>query len=357
MKEDVKMHINIRRYTIYKMLELCKKHKEGKLEKSELETLLSHEDYEIEFKRYGQAGLPMCGINKEEFIEFFMNFFYLKLDDISNQRLKIRYDYLEDFFNNIDFYEEKINQLFNLSEEDFKLGLSYTTNGLPSEINFNNMNFLFTISIGNSCGWPYGEEYVHFDVIGLIVSGILEKDKLINYIGHEMHHIGFNKFCSTNLNRELTLEESLIVFLAFEGLAVKYCNNGQGPITKAIYLDEEPNKGLIKDTWDYLYTEFDEMFNNFKQQIYEIRQGKIGPKELDKLISEYWLSSYTKNQEKNEVPKLKHSKNYYFGCNIWGLIHDVYGKEVVFETIKNPSTFIDVLNKALIAVGREDLVI
>lgn len=348
------MEINVRYETVSRMLELCRKHKEGRLQRRELEELLNHDDYEVEFKRYNQKELPMCGIKKQEFIDYFMNFFNLSIGDIKNERLKMHHEQYTYLFDNLDFYEKEIEKLNSLDVNIFKEGLQYTFSGLPSEVNFERLDFIFTISIGNSFGWFY-ENCSHFDIISFFRQ--IDINILRNYIGHEVHHVGWNKFTKKIYERDLSLEEHLYLFFSFEGLAVKYCNNGQGVLTNPIY-DGEPNIGMDKFTWKYFENDFNEMYNNFKIQIKAIKEGKIKDiNELNDIISTYWLTLYTNEQEKSEIPKLKHSRNYYFGCNIWGLIHDIYGKDKVYEVINDPKKFPKIFNKALKEIGKEELCI
>ncbi|NBI05399.1 DUF5700 domain-containing putative Zn-dependent protease [Senegalia massiliensis] len=352
------MNINIRNKTVFKMLELCKRHKKGKLYREELEDLLEHDDYKVEFERYNTKGLPITNITKEEFVDYFINLQQLDTKDIQNERLRIHHIQYKYFFNNLDFYEKEIKKLLLIDESIVKEGLKYTINGLPSYINFDSLDVIFTISIGNSFGWPY-KNCIHFDVLSFFKLCNINDLKLFkSFIGHEVHHIGYNKFSQEVNISKFNPEEYLYYFLAFEGLAVKYCNNGQGILTKKIYNDLEQNVGMDTFTWNYLRDEFYDIFNEFKSQIQLIRIGKI--KDLDdikEIISEYWLNSCTKLQEKEEVPKLKHSKNYYFGNEIWGLIHDIYGKEKVFEVLKKPKEFPKEFNKALNQIGRTDLII
>jgi hypothetical protein len=348
------MDINIRYETVSKMLLLCRKHKDGVLKQTELEELLDHEDYKLEFQRYNQKGMPMCGITKEEFIDYFMNFFSLDIADIKNERLKMHHEQYTYLFNNLDFYENEIKKLNTLNVELFKEGLKYTFNGLPKEINFEKLDFIFTISIGNSFGWFY-DNCSHFDIINFF--RIIDMNIFRNYIGHEVHHLGMNKYTEKICEKDLSLEEHLYLFLSFEGLAVKYCNNGQGALTNPIY-NETPNIGMDDFTWKYFEKDFSNIYNNFKLQIKSIREGKIKDiDELNDIIANYWLNLYTYEQDKSEVPKLMHSRNYYFGCNIWGLIHDIYGKDKVYEVMNDLKQFPEVFNNALKSIGKEELCI
>jgi len=352
------MTFDIRLDTVHSMLNVCKKHKEGKLFESELLELLNHSDYGLEFERYNLEGLPLSKITKTEFVDYFMNLLTINEDDIKNVRLKMRYPDFIFFFNNLDYYEEKIKKIYNLDKRIFNDGLQYACNGLPEIELFNKLNIIFTISIGNSFGWPY-ENCVHFDVINLFkIMDIDNLEVFKAFIGHEVHHIGLIRYSNDIYNRNLSLEEYFYLFFSFEGLAVKYCNNSEGFLTKRIYKDIGTNIGLDEFTWNYFRDEFEEMYKNFRLHLELIRTGKIDDMEkLNQLLGEYWLTPYTKEQNKDEQPKLKHYRSYYMGTEIWGVIHDVLGKEKVFDVLNNPKYFPEILNKALKQIGREDLLI
>jgi len=334
------------------MLEICYSHKQGKLKKEDLEEMLNHKDYRIELERYNNAAGPNGKFSKDEYIEYFTNFFSLEESDIKSRMLKARYSKLKYFFNNLKAYEEKLVSLMKITEKDIIQALEYTHRGLPEDIRFEELNLIFSIGLGASGGWFY-ENYAHFDIVKFLD----EIDSIPTVIAHECHHIGLNKMFSDIDINKIKPEEFLYLFLSGEGLAVKYCNNGEGILTKKIY-NQEPNIGLDKYTWDYLTDDFSNMFRNFKLQVEKIRKEEIKDlNDLNQYIAEYWMNLHTEEQDKNEVPKLKHSRNYFFGNELWGLIHDVYGREKVFDTLKNLSQFPIVYNSALEKIGRSDLYI
>ncbi|MBU5439133.1 hypothetical protein KQI42_14015 [Tissierella sp. MSJ-40] len=91
---------------------------------------------------------------------------------------------------------------------------------------------------------------------------------------------------------------------------------------------------------------------HFRKDISDIRNKRIkSVEELNKRISEYWMSPYTDDQIKNEIPKLKHFRLYSFGNDIWGIIHDCFGKSAVFDTLKEPGKFPIMYNKSLDKIG------
>lgn len=348
------MEIRISCETVEDMFRICKKHKEGKLERQELEKLLEHEDYQIELERYNEHTSEKSRFSKEEYVDYFMNFFSLKEDDIESKMLRIRYDYLKEFFENIEVYEKKFEEIKKITKTDILQALEYTYKGLPDDIKFDELNFIFSIGLGASGGWFY-KSYTHYDLVQFLKE--FDYDIVTNAFAHECHHIGFNKMIEELDENEIGPEEYMYLFLAGEGLAVKYCNNGEGVLTKRIY-EGEANVGLDKFTWEYLNNDFDNTFANFKSLIEKIRCKEIkDTNDLNEYIANYWLQFHTNEQNKTDIPKLKHSRNYSFGNDIWGLIHDVYGSDKVFETLRNLKQFPKVFNSALEKIGRQDLYI
>lgn len=108
------MQVNISYSTVTSMFELCKKHKEGKLNRNELEAMLDHKDYQVEIERYNNAAGPGGKFSKEEYVEYFMNFFDLEESNIKPQMFRARYSQLKPFFDNIDVYEKKQIYSYNL---------------------------------------------------------------------------------------------------------------------------------------------------------------------------------------------------------------------------------------------------
>lgn len=141
------------------------------------------------------------------------------------------------------------------------------------------------------------------------------------------------------------------MYFSGEGLAVKYCNNAEGVLSKSIYQSAN-NIGLDDFTWKYLNDDFYNTMANFRKTISDIRDNNIrSVDELDKLILGYWMNPYTEEQDKKEIPKLKHFRLYSFGNDIWGIIHDCFGKSVVFETLRNPESFPVIFNNCLHKIG------
>ena len=235
------MKYAVRYSSIRTMFELLKKLKLGTLEKSEIENMLKHEDYKFEFLRYRNR------ISEDEFIEYFLNLPHILDKDLTNEDLRIHHKYYKDLLDNLDFYSTKANEVLErLTPKLFAEQTSIALSGLPNGIKLPDLNFIFTIGIGQSFGYVY-ENGMHFDLLQLI------KDKSINefcaVISHEVHHVGINTIVETIDLNAISLEALFYLYFSGEGLAVKYCNNAEGVLSKSIY-DGNKNVGLDSFTWE-----------------------------------------------------------------------------------------------------------
>jgi len=338
---------SIRFSSIKEMLELCKKLKASSIENEEIKDLIKHEDYMFEFERYKNR------VTESEYINYLLELPYLADKDITNPDLKAHHSYYMDLMSNIDLYTEKLYELESIiTPELFEEQIKITLKGLPDDTLLPDLDFIFTIGIGQSFGYV-NNNGMHFDYLQLIKD--ISVDDLRSTISHEVHHVGMNTVLSNMNINSISLESLFYLYFSGEGLAVKYCNNAEGFLTKSIY-EGAKNIGLDSYTWKYLNDDFHNTMAQFKKTINEIRSNRIkSADELNKHISEYWVNTYTDEQDKNEVPKLKHFRLYSFGNDIWGIIHDCFGKHVVFETLRNLESFPQIFNLSLDKIGRSEL--
>lgn len=337
------MTFSIRFSSIKNMIELCKRLNTKHVKKQDIENILKHEDYKFEFARYKGR------VQEEEYTDYLLELTNLTEDRIKNIDLKIHHSYYIDLLNNLDLYTEKLKELEkSLTPELFEKQISIALKGLPDDITLPDLNFVFTIGIGQSFGYVY-KNGMHFDFLQLV------KDRSISEfcstVSHEVHHVGMNIIHEQIDMNTISLESLFYLYFSGEGLAVKYCNNAEGVLSKGIY-NGLKNIGLDSFTWKYLNDDFYNTMAHFRKTISDIRNNNISSAdELNKDISEYWMNPYAEGQDKNEIPKLKQFRLYSFGNDIWGVIQDCFGKNAVFETIKTPEKFPKMFNEALDKIG------
>lgn len=337
------MGFSIRFSSIDNMLELFKSLKNGDIKKTDIENIIDHEDYKFEFKRYEGR------ISKCEYVDYLFQLNNINEIDITNNDLAAHHMYYKDLINNLDLYIEKLNELERiLTPNLFEEQVSVALRGLPDDIILPDINFIFTIGIGQSFGYVY-QNGTHFDFLQL-VKDISIKD-FCSTIAHEVHHVGVNAIHEQIDLENISIEALFYLYFSGEGLAVKYCNNAEGVISKSIY-NGDKNKGLDGFTWKYLNNDFYNTMAHFRKTISDIRNKNINSvDELNNHMQEYWMNPYTEEQDKNEIPKLKHFRLYSFGNDIWGVIHDCFGKNAVFETLRDPESFPVIFNKCLDKIG------
>lgn len=69
------MNVDIRSGSIAAMYSWLKESRDsGKRDEEALRQILSLPDYAIEFQRYGDPRLPVCGISFEEAVDFFLHY-------------------------------------------------------------------------------------------------------------------------------------------------------------------------------------------------------------------------------------------------------------------------------------------
>lgn len=348
------MNIKINTSTIRPMLDICEKYIAGENIEEELRGILNHEDYLVELERYNASGGPRGGFSKEEFIDFLTNLNSLNYTDINNIRLRERLASFQYLLKNIDKYKALMPLIESISVEKVRAALEKTKKGLPEDIDFNEIELIFSIGLGPSLGWFYNN-YSHYDVIEFFKD--FNEEILLSTIAHEYHHVGY-RILSSNLDESaFTIEETFYSLFSGEGLAIKYCNNYKGLLTTNIY-NERANIGVDEKSYAYFMEEFKAIYEKFLSDIQDIRSGKFKTQEeLVQMFIKYWMGTRTNRVKDNEPDDLGQSLSYFVGAEIWGLIHDTYGKEKLYEILKNPSLFLSYYNKALSNIGRNDLLI
>lgn len=335
--------------TIENMLSLIELKNSKNDRKDLLKDLLNHEDYLFEFRRYGGS------ISKEEFYDYLISLIEIRDEEINNTLLKLHHKYYIDAINNMEYYWIKLYELKERPiNSDLHYSISLAKKGLPSNTNLSDLKIIFTIGIGPSFGYVY-EDCIHFDFLQLCKDYSYEQ--FFSNLAHEIHHLGMNKIYQNLDMDNLGLEELYYLFFSGEGLAVKYCNNAKGTISKPVYNTIE-NIGLDNETWEYLNNDFMNTFHRFKEDIDNIRSGKINSRQmLEEVISNYWMNPNMEYSKLGQPSILKHTRLYSFGNDIWGVIHDVFGMDVVFDTILNPHKFRNVYNSAVKLINLQEITI
>lgn len=340
------MLINIRSQTIDSMMEIIKLDCLDSI-KIALYELLNHCDYKLELDRYNKHGLER-GFSREEAYQFLLCCLGVETSEIKKEKLALRKCDMISFIEQV--REDKF--CFNFDEKELfsmvKVAVERANFGLEAFYKVDNVEVIFSVGLGSTGGWFHGS-VVHIDIVQFM--NPLNRDEVIGVLAHEIHHIGMMRFYKELWESDLSLKERFLTAFAGEGLAVKYGNNGSGILTRPLY-DSKINAGLDQNDFEFFENNFLQMYDKFKTTLKKIEINEIYNLEmLNQAMSSYWTL-----MDKENRPKY-HSRMYYWGCNIWGLIHDTYGTEKVFEILRNAENFESYFNQALIERGKTKFII
>lgn len=344
------MEITVRSGSIEEMLLLVEEIGRGCRNEKRLKEVLDGPDYQMEFCRYKGR------VSREEFEAYIMACPSLKADQIENVALKSHHECWRRAFADPGRYRrawERWSRI--LTPEKLGEGIDSALAGLPSWVKLDGLEVVFTMGIGPSFGYPYGN-CIHFDLMLLeaLYGGEGGQQEFMSVVAHEMHHIGFAQVERQVDGQKLAESEVgyLCLAIAGEGLAVKFTNNYGGRLTRRIFPDQ-PITCIDPDTYEYLMGDFDNTYAHFRQTVEKIRRGELrGREAVDRELKEYWYNTYIEGQKEGEIPKLKQSRAYTFGGELWGSIYDAFGLETLYDTVLHPWLCVERFDEALIRLGK-----
>ena len=300
--------------------------KSGIRDEEKLRQILSMPDYEIEFQRYGDPNLPVCGIRFEESVDFFLHFDEKKFE---NPRLSGKQESFLAFYNDLDARLGRMDLVNSITADDLQLVEQLLENGLPAYLlqQLEPITVLLTISIGNSMGWPYGN-YVHFDVANL--DTLTDKESFLHVLAHEIHHILFAQL----LPEEMTPQQYFFANFAFEGLAVHFCNNAATLGKPSKYAGKM--FAIQERDWAFYEEQHPELIQKVLSD--GERAKHMTMEQVDELVREYEQFTFT-SLKTGETRRVLQYPTYYAGCCLWGSIDLALGKEALFEVLKSRDGF------------------
>jgi len=334
VEENVsEVKINLRMSSIFPMLEFLRDLKEEQASRSQLTEVFNHPDYDYEFRRYEVA-------TKNPLIDYFLNLNTITNSEIPFLRSSRKTELIDKHPLWLSVYEHpkhyelvynKVKQFF--TDEMLSEVATMVNRGLPDGLDIGTVDVICTMGIGGSYGYVFDGAF-HFDLLILGMNDTYLKE-LPLLLAHETHHVAMMRYGS-DFDHALTLAERYIYGFASEGLALKFCNNAEGIISRRLYEERPANEGLDGFSMNYLNGKFDEALDVFKRTLAGICAGAIGQKEVNQQFNEYWLNFHTEEQHSDETPKLRQPLLYSFGNDLFGAIYDAYGKETLFDCVRYP---------------------
>lgn len=302
--------------------------------------LFSHEDYQFEMRRYGLSSL-------EHFVSYFSHLKEIRKEEIPDlceerkNALREKHDSWLDCASNPQKYYKRYEKVKHILREDNLQNLQHRLSAaFPGGVTINDAGVISTLSFGPSFGYVY-ENALHLDLFG--VENICPIEALPYVILHEMHHLQIQKLIGdySRFTERFSLLDDYIFRFTGEGLAVKFCNNAEGVVSKRMDSTLAANIGV--PGIPLLNKHFEEHFALFNDTIQKIRQGAITKSEIDEQFKTYWWNPYL---YKDEIDFLPQTPIYSFGNEIFGCIYDAFGIEIMFECFYEPAKAITYFNGA-----------
>ena len=333
--------INLRTTSVQPMITFLQGLKTGQATRDQLIEIFNHPDYDYEFRRYQSHGEAT---SKEQIIDYFYSLPVVQESDIPALRpsrmteLRDKHALWLHAYNNPQEYEVGIFERL-ITDDVLKDVTKLVEAGLPDDVAIDVIDVVVTLSIGGSFGYVYDGAF-HIDLLRIPAMGW---EALPSLLAHESHHVAMMNYESEYIDA-FTLEEWFIHFFSGEGLAVKFCNNAQGTISKPIYENRPVNEGLDSFTMTYLNEKFDEALDTFHTTLAAIRGGRMTKEDVWKHLMTYWFNFHTDDQQCDEAPKLQQSLAYSFGNDFYGAIYDAFGKSVLFSCVRHPLKAVELFN-------------
>lgn len=303
-------------------------------------TILGHADYQFEARRYGLASV-------EPLVSYFARLKSIRPEEIpalSDERknaLREKHAQWLDCASHPQKYlarYEKVQQA--LCAENIQALQRRLSAAFLHDIALDDAGLLSTLSFGPSFGYVY-ENALHLDLFG--IEEICTMEELPCMILHEMHHLQIQKLMGSY--RAFTahfspLEHYLFRFTG-EGMAIKFCNNAEGVVSKRIDAHSPANIGI--PAIPVLNRHFEEHFRLFNHTVQQLNRNAITAEEINEQFQSYWWNPYL---YQDEITFLPQTPLYSFGNELFGCIFDAFGLNTLFECFCHPSKTIEYFNRA-----------
>jgi hypothetical protein len=293
-----------------------------------LEMTLNRPEYQMEFDRITPE------ITKKDFIEFLYGFFSEPVDQWSRS-LQFRVPAYLDLIQNIPLYRRYLEQLDHITDATPMQEITrLLRNGLPEELADKELRVAIKLGVGPGNGF-LEDDMAHLDFLNLVQSDAL--NVFPSGLAHEIHHLLFAELTP----KHPSLEELLYLYFAGEGLAAKYCHNASGTMSRPLDAGM-PTMVYDPKSWKRWNKRFNQGFEILRRLREDIQSGAIARVEdlHQAIVSQFFQSS-----------KFKHNQLETLGNDLFGVIHDTAGKEMVYRIIGNPSLFPNRFNEAMKQLG------
>jgi hypothetical protein len=295
-----------------------------------IETTLNRLEYQLEFDKYQGT------ISREQYISFLYGFLYDEGQEDWPVELRLKVPAYRHLAANLSLYREFLERLDDVTNATPMQEVNrILTNGLPDDFEMEELRIAINLGIGAGNGYVHNG-MAELDFLYLVQHGAL--NQMPYGLAHEIHHLCFAHLTPT----QPTLEELLYLYFAGEGLAAKYCHNAKGRFSRP--LDPNRRDNLVDPkSWKRWTKRFDQGF----AMLLELRD-RIRSKDIDNVehLHQAVVEAFFHKQA------FRHNLLETMGNDIFGVIHDVLGKDSVYHGVRHPSMVPLQFNQAMKKLGQ-----
>ena len=299
--------------------------------------IFAHEDYQFELRRYE---IPSA----EHLIDYFTRLNTIAPEDIPDlsedhrrNHLREKHSQWLDCIRDPQKYHDRYERLKALFTDSFLAEMQRKLTGMfpKGTVMLPDPAVVSTLSFGRSFGYPC-EGAIHLDLFG--VEEYCSLEELPRIVLHEMHHLQAFKMAESIPDGQSLLDQYIRGF-AWEGLAVKFCNNAEGVISRRLEPDQAPN--LCVPSIPLLNRHFEEHFQLFCDTVSRIKAGDFTEEDMERQWEQIWMNPYLYGEK-----PLNQLALYSFGNELYGCVYDHFGLDAVFECFYHPARLIAYFNRA-----------
>ena len=292
--------------------------------------IFNHEDYLFEARRYGLD-------SREPLVSYFSRFKTIPPEDIPElcpdrkTALLDRHKLWLDCAAHPQKYQDRYSKLMDMLTEKNLLNLQDRLRAMfPGDVNIDDSYVISTLSFGPSFGYVH-ENALHLDLFGIETYCTMKELPFV--ILHEMHHLQTLKMMGAyeSFTKKFSILERYIFRFTGEGMAIKFCNNAEGVVSKRLNPDLDANIGI--PAMLILNRHFSEHLSLFQDTVRKIEKGLISEEEINRQFMAYWWNPRLYPQEK---AFLEQTPIYSFGNELFGSIYDAFGLDVMFQCFFQP---------------------
>ncbi|UCE40388.1 MAG: hypothetical protein JSV17_13120 [Candidatus Aminicenantes bacterium] len=311
-----------------------------------LDEALKFEAYEVSHERYTDPERSKENqVTLSQFRRFMLSLSGDQVDTQDNRRLMITQPFYEDAIKNPEKFQKAIQKIQSTPSSQFQDSFDLALYWLPEKPDLN-IHVWVLFDIGGSGAWAFrtkdGAHNIGFNLLHMLNDkGEFDLELFLGILAHEIHHLGEPQshyleainYDSLRETSRLRLYSDYVIPFVTEGMAQKFCNNAPGTLTPKPYPEKvfSATSLNLKD-WTYFQKQFIDIHN---RAIKDLRQllgsTSIDKTRFDEEYGKYWTWRAGEFEGKNFTL----GRRYYYGTELMGVINDAFGRDVLFEGLKD----------------------